>query len=105
MDISKIGLVLFKSIPTILFLSIAFIAIYFVLSVPVIHKELPTGEEQVESPMSTTLPGLKLRYSAWVEYPQYNIGMGAIAIVGFVGAALTGYTLIKDQEEYEAETA
>lgn len=66
-------------------LVIAVVSVGLILSPAVIHKK-GVDEEIILTPAATTFEGLQLRVDAWKEYPEYNIGLGALAALSFSGA-------------------
>jgi hypothetical protein len=58
--------------------------------VPIFQSTLSAGilDAQEYIPGAQTSEGIKLRAKAWLEYPSYNIGLGIISAVGFIGAGL-----------------
>jgi len=85
---------LYSGLIMLIFLAIAIICVYFVLSPAAVHIkqfDFTTNkyEETVSAPAATTYGGLALRAEAWKEYPKYNIGIGIIGVLAFAGATAT----------------
>ena len=67
----------------VLFLVVAVLAIALAMQPVTLH----IGDQAV-APSALTDSGLLLRADAWKEYPQYNFGLGIIAIISFAGASI-----------------
>jgi len=68
---------------------------------PVKVHVVTQGEERTFAPAAMTANGMALRAEAWKEYPTYNIGLGVIAIVAFIGAINMGHMMLYVKDNYE----
>lgn len=93
---SNISLVRSLALTTVIFMAIAILGISFLF----------TGA-QVESKDASfaynglSTYGMKMKLEAWYTYPEYNIGMGVIALTAFVGVCVSSILMFK---VYENET-
>lgn len=81
----------------VMFMSIALYAMATGMSPAVIHYKTPDGETYSAPPALTTA-GMMLRVDAWKTYPNYNIALGIISIIGFAGAILSVRALFLEVE-------
>lgn len=70
---------------TVLFLAIAVLAIGLIFSPVVLHTQAEGGIVKAAD-NAFTIQGLGARGEAWKEYPTYNIGLGIIGVLAFIGA-------------------
>ena len=86
-----------KVVTLILFLVIAVTSVWFLLSPAVNHEKTLQGEESTSKPSGLSYNGLVLRYDAWKTYPEYNIGFGVMASLGFIGSILSAISVFKEK--------
>lgn len=72
----------------VVFLIIAVASIALILSPAVNHARV-YGQEHIAAPSALTADGMLLRVETWKTYPEYNIGLGVIAVLAFSGAVFT----------------
>lgn len=80
------NLVLNCGVVMVLLMVIALICIGLILQPVEIHEKDIWGIESINAPAATTSMGLVLRAEAWKEYPKYNIGLGIVAGLAFLGS-------------------
>ena len=76
-------------IALVLFLIMALGAIGLAFQPVELHRVSAFPElypDEFYSEKALKIDGLGLRGEAWAEYPQYNIGLGVIAVISFSGA-------------------
>ncbi len=85
----------------ILFLAIALIAIGLIFS-PVTVRSINSTYDIFLTPPATTTSGLALRAEAWRKYPEYNRGLGLIAVLSFASAVYVGFVMVALKSENDA---
>lgn len=73
----------------ILFIISALVCVSLIFQPVVMHAEYTdmNGKQHIYSaPRATSIEGMILRAEAWKEYPEYNIGLGFVAVLSFLGA-------------------
>lgn len=85
-----------KVVILMIFLAIAVTSIWFLLSPAVNHEKTLQGDDMTVKPSGLSYNGLVLRYDAWKTYPEYNIGFGVMASLGFIGSILSAISILKE---------
>ncbi len=72
-----------------LFLLIAIVAIGLIMQ-PV---KIQIMDLEIMAPSAITAQGLALRAEAWKVYPEYNLGLGCIAVISFISTLFVAKTM------------
>jgi len=88
-------------ISLVLFLAIAIIGLSYLLASPTVHVQTANGEDVVKDIPSLSYEGLQLRYKSWTLYPEYNVGMGILAVIGLSGVIYSGIKMSGSEDNHE----
>ena len=69
----------------IVFMLFAWICIWLIFT-PTINHVTIGNTDYFDAPSPLTVEGLAIRGQTWREFPNYNIGLGIIALSSFAGA-------------------
>jgi hypothetical protein len=91
-------------VAALLFILIALVAIFFIFSPPVLQVERNDVVVQSDSGSNLDLRQLGMTARAWMKYPEYTVGLGISAGLGFAGFCYCFVMLQLKAREGEEDT-